>query len=502
MVPVPVRRSTFVSLHPEHAELNVEVSLGGIAPFGATTRGAVTEAFLQCDLEDNPDTSMRGRLGSGRTGVYRGKYLKGVGRTLLAGNWANTNDVTHHTGLLHASSGIRELLVSAYLRTKGCGDAINGCEGVLLKLLPPEASEHMLPELRALEGFAEDARGFWTADLELQSLTVKRGGFVRFSNLVWLSNHLDFYRTGSASATTFARFVRAFLAHVDPEPARDDATPDAMARAFYRSFDRGLANMRRFWKLGVSWSSLHNNFSTDGRFVDIDRPVILGRPLVGIIARGQQRRLDIPHRDMQWGLFEPLFYVLHMRMLARFFEGRLRAIAGMGYPVSRREREYAREAARSFAALARRHLLFSRERLRKTLIRWVADEVALDLTQRRALAKTVDQAYRSLFTDHGGRTFPIALEPVPAPLARLGATNDPVAHVFAFMKTGSVAPPEAVLSEDAAYVNRQISDLCQIGDRDRLLSSMGDAVKNVLAHCRSVENVAPRSLRDSDSEAT
>lgn len=484
-VPVPVRRSDFVPLRAEHAGLNVEVFLGGITPFGAMTGDRPD--VLCCDLQDNPDTSVHGRLGSGRTGVYGGAYLKGVGRTSLACNWANAGDVDHHTGMLEASAAIRELVVSTYLRAKGCGDTVVGCDGVLLKPLALEVREHVQSNWRAAPGFREDAPGVWGADTKLQALTVKSARFARFSNLAWLSNHLDFYRSG-AGTTTLAEYVRIFLATLGEDHA-DLATPGSLAGAFFRSARRGLDSLRSFFRLGVSWPSLHNNFAADGRFIDIDWPVILGKPLVGVVAtRGPHRRLELPHHDMQRGLFEPLYYVLHMRMLAQFFAGRFRAIAATGYPVRPREREFAREIARGFAASPERQMLFSRREVTRMLHRWVTADVDLGPSAQRSLAAAIATAYQALFAKRGPRPRVVELCPSPAPIATMGDTNPPVPHPLSFM------PAREVFSEEAAFVNEVIERLCRIADRDRLLERLGDAVTKIARHCGPAEAPAPRLL--------
>jgi hypothetical protein len=465
-VPVPVRRSDFVPLRAEHAELNVEVFLGGIGAFGATTTTGPLDV-LRCDLQDNPDTSVQGRLGSGRTGVYRGAYLKGVGRTVLACNWANAADVRHHTGALDASAATRELVVSTYLRAKGCGDSIVGCDGVLLKPLAPELRGHV-----------------GASGTTLQALSVKSARFARFSNLVWLSNHLDFYRSG-AGTTTLAQFVRIFLATLGEERA-DLATPATLAAAFYRSARRGLASLRAFFRLGVSWPSLHNNFAVDGRFVDIDWPVILGKPLVGVVAtRGPHRRLELPHHDVQRGLFEPLYYVLHMRMLAQFFAGRFHAIAATGYPVRAREREFAREIARGFAGSPERRMLFSRREVTRMLHGWVTAEVELGATAQQRLAAAIETAYQALFAKKGTRRRVVELRPSFAPIATMGDTNPPVPHLLSFM------PAREVFSEEAAFVNEVIDRLGRIGDRDRLLYALGDSMVKITEHCTAA---SPRLL--------
>jgi hypothetical protein len=477
-VPVPVRKAPYVSLHPEHAELAVEAFLGGIAAFGATVDGGAQEDLLLCDLQTNPDMSVHGRLGSGRAGVYRGKYLKGVGRTPLAANWANPEDVGHHTGFLRASSAIRELVVSEYLAAKGSAHAINPCEGVLFKPIAPALREHMLAKYRTVDEACASRDGFWSGDVQLQGMSVKKAGFARFSNLVWLGDHLDFFRSTGTSTTTFAAFVRTFLESVEPSAATDDAEPAALAGAFFRAVNRGFGSLRCFWRLGISWSSLHNNFATDGRFLDIDCPVILGTPLLGIIGRSAHRAMTAPHPDMQLGLFEPFVYALHMRMLAWAFAGRLRAIGEMGHPVSRVEREFARQAAAAFTTAGRAHRLFSKRGLTKMLLDWATSEVDLDAPRRRALADVVDVAYEALLSERPKGLAALSLRAMPVPLARLSAANDMVPHVFDFCEA---AP---VVSEEGAMVNRLLSELCEIRDLDRLLAALGEAKKNISANCK------------------
>ena len=141
-MPVPVRRSDFVALRRRHDPLNVEVDLGAIEAFSTTARRLPPEDLLYCDLQAGPDAH-RLRLGSGRSGFYRGWYLKGIGRTPLAGNWNLPAERLHNSGALLASAAIRERVASLYLEAAGAGGSIVPCEGLLIRPLP-----------RALRGFA------------------------------------------------------------------------------------------------------------------------------------------------------------------------------------------------------------------------------------------------------------------------------------------------------------------------------------------------------------
>ena len=114
--------------------------------------------------------------GSGRSGVYRGWYLKGIGRTPLAANW-HQGDYLHNTGHLAASSAIRELAISEWLRALSLDDTIVPCEGLLLAPLAPELAR--FAEL--LYGRLLDAP-LPAVDRGFQAISVKRADFARASN--------------------------------------------------------------------------------------------------------------------------------------------------------------------------------------------------------------------------------------------------------------------------------------------------------------------------------
>ncbi|HWB78145.1 MAG TPA: hypothetical protein VG755_24440 [Nannocystaceae bacterium] len=270
MIPVPVRRSSFEPLHDEHAELNVEVDLAAIAAFAIADGPA--EPLLWCDLQTSG--GMPRRLGSGRAGCYRGHYLKGVGRTMLAGNWRDPRDAYHGTGHMCASAAAREWWVTRWLDARGIGDAIVPCKGVLCRPLPPALAGFPVRALGAT------AAGAAPADRELAAVSVKPGGFARMSNLLWLLDHA----APDGGPLGLREFFRALHRYLGPMHD-DDPTPASLVEQLDRSIARLVENFRAFFVHGVAWGSIHNNFTIDGRFLDLELPVALGRPVVGVIAR-------------------------------------------------------------------------------------------------------------------------------------------------------------------------------------------------------------------------
>jgi AraC-like DNA-binding protein len=499
MIPVPVRASRFVPLAREHARFNVETFPGGIGPFGAHDGRAPLSDVLYCDLQDNPDISFRGRLGSGRTGVYGGKYLKGVGRTPLAGNWADPEDLCHHTGHLRASSAVREYLISVYLEARGCGDAINRCEGVLLAPRAEALRGYLVGRDRERAcGSGDGGANPWRSDLSLQALTVKPADFTRYSNLIWLANHLDFYRCRGEATTSFTRFLVELAHALDPTRPLDQTTPESIAAAFVRSVDRGLDALRRFWSLGISWGSLHNNFSVDGRFLDLEAPVVLGAPLLGIIEAEPRRELQLPHRATFSGFLEPLGFVLNMRMIAWHLRWRFEAIAKAGPPLSRGEREFAGDAARALCSGVRGTVLSSRSPARRPLedllLDW-ADGAMLPLAraERRGLRLAIGAACDAHL---GGAPALLPLRPVATRLARVNTFVVP--HLFDFL-----GPDHAVtVTEEARLVNDLIAALDQVGDLDELLAGLEDGARRIrmgAAHQPAVTRVGASAGHGGDA---
>jgi hypothetical protein len=484
LVPVPVRRSEFVSLYPEHAELNVEVDLGQVGAYSGSHRPP--EDRLWCDLQDNPDFSSRGRLGSGRAGVYRGKYLKGVGRTLLAGNWATEADLIHHTGHLRTSNAVRELLISTFLEAKGCAHAINPCEGLLVRPLAPALRGHIEVSLRDSPDFHPDRANPFLGDWKLQAISVKQGPFARFSNLIWASHHLDFFREKGPMTTNLRQFFVHFANAIDPGIAPGTLTPDGIAALFFQAIDRAIASLHCFWRMGLSWGSLHNNFAADGRYVDLEWPVLLGKPLVGVVGQERHQDLTLPHRHALWGLFEVLAFVMHHRMIVWDLAGRLRGISRMGHPVQPREREYSRAVADALRKRGRDHLLFSRRKLREMILGWVGAELDLSASQRGSLGSVFDTVYAAHLH---GRRGNLTLEPADVTLPRIGFKAQGYPHVFPFMDKGPV------MSEEAQFIHRVWLDLDRIGDPDRLLVRVGAAVDEIRSYCAPAENARGAAAR-------
>jgi hypothetical protein len=275
-VPVPVETSRFVSLFPAHAELNVQTV--PLAAFGSRAEACPTESLLYADLQTMLYSQIAGRLGSGRAGFYRGWYLKGVGRTPLAANW-NCGDHLHSSGHMAASSAIREYVASLYLQEQGCGGSIVPCEGVLLAELDP----HLRSYHDNLYGPMLDAV-VPRVDRYLQAISVKSGSFARQTNFIWLLHNLTpaSLNQGNTGLGTFCELMAAALAGDPTETA--SMTPDRLIGMLAMAVSKTLEHFRVWFEHGVWWGSFGNNFTLDGRFLDLETPALLGGPFAGYMS--------------------------------------------------------------------------------------------------------------------------------------------------------------------------------------------------------------------------
>lgn len=372
-VPVPVRRSTFVARDPAHEALNVEVDLAAIEAFGLRGRAAHGE-LLYSDLQSNADGNVNRRLGSGRAGFYRGAYLKGLGRTTLAGNWLD-DDQYHATGHMQASAAARERLISRYVVAGGAGATINPCEGVLVRALPD-------PDLDFLRGLLGPDHPPFAVDLRLQAISIKPGGFARLSNFLWAIDH------HGVEPTWLVDYLGALAAALGPvgapAPTAAELDPEAIAGRFAAAFERGLASFDAYRRLGVLWGSFHNNVTADGRFLDLEVPTVLGGPALGKpVPRG------VDPRRARWTGLDAGKYVTQFRAFLAAFRARLALLAEYGFTGG--AAEFLRELDRALAtAFPPGHLVFDRAALAAYLVDSVAQALELAAGPRRIVARIAD----------------------------------------------------------------------------------------------------------------
>ena len=288
LVPIPVVPRPYRGLAEADAPFAIAMAGERIDAFGATA-SAPTEELAWCDLRDEPAAGSIATLGALSAGVYRGKYLEGIGASGLELGLARTEP-------LDRSVALRELAVARHL------DAVLGDDRVRFVLC-----ESVLLGDRA-------------------AISVRSGDFVRFSNLVWLAHRIDFFRKKSHASLSLTRFLRLFGAALDP--ALENPTPAALSGAFVRSFEAARAALGALAAAGVA------------SVLDVD----------DIDARGRIVRLAAPRFAAANDSVDGAPVAKRYADLAWFFGTRFRGIATAGPPVSQVERDFAGALADAFAA--------------------------------------------------------------------------------------------------------------------------------------------------------
>jgi hypothetical protein len=250
-------------------------------------------------------------LGSGRSLFYKDHYLKGVGITPLLNNWHSVIDPYHGSGHMLPSSGLRELLISDYFESMDLSDLIVPCTDLLLS----ESCESRKEMVQNVYGRIK------TKDLivppidkTLSSISVKKGRFFRYSNLLWyLANRAE----DNLNTIDFLFHIFAEL-----DPTIDIAQIEKMTfqdimKTFRKSLDQGFINLVESSLNGVLWGSVNNNFAFDGRFLDLELPTVFDGPIFGI-SSPDINKPNLPLR------IESLHYAAQMRKFTVYMENILK----------------------------------------------------------------------------------------------------------------------------------------------------------------------------------
>lgn len=478
--PVPVRPGAFVPLDPRHAEYNVVTDLARLGPFGARREPFPPDELLYADFQTIPDYAIPGRLGSGRAGHYRGRYLKGVGRTPLAANWNERVDQTHATGHLATSSAVRELFVTWVLEAKGLSHRINPCEGLLLAPLDPVLRSHQEASLRDADE-AEIRLGAigalaFPCDRLLQGLTVKGSTFARFSNFVWLMNNMDLFM----SRDGLVHFLFLFTQYLDPSRPLSprDITPTRIATELAAAVTRTLATFEDFFRAGVYWGTPQNNVAMDGRFLDLDLPQFVGGPFVGLV--GSEATVDVPRTDpVRFFGLNVLGVLYQIRIFVKLFRARFALLPDLDFDFSSGERDFLAELPRAIdEAITADHPLRDPRAAARILLGWFRDhcevpESAWPDLERMVLVSSTWRLERVLL-EH------VDVELRPFEVASGGGA---ASGRLSFASAAGTAP-RAEWVEESLFLHGLLAELESISDLDTLLAALGDARKKVAAYVR------------------
>jgi hypothetical protein len=446
LFPVPIRRSRFMACDAQWNPFNIQVALDRISPWEFSRREI--QPVLYFDYQTQLDSNTMGRHGSGRGGIFRGYYVKGVGRTQAAGNWNDLVDRYHGSGHLSVASALRERLISVALDAQGLGGAIVSCESILLGRLRRDE------RLTAAGGASSSQSSMTPADGTLMALSLKSADFARMSNFVWALDH------HCADEQVFGTLFLDLERYLNPPDRREgiQGEPRAIARAMDSAFRRGFANFLSFNRVGVFWIYMQNNFTLDGRFVDLETPLFFGAPFMGIFEQKWTRPL--PYGFLG---FENFYYILYWRLFLAWFKGKLRYLTGPGVQDLPAKQSFLLELARQIGAVfSPRHLLYADQRLQRQVAGELAVNLDLGKRARARLAKFALSCFHGAMT---AREWPLPdlewkeLTAVPAPISatpfvltcpgfvspRIAPSGD--AFAAALRRLGAEQDPKKLLSD-------------------------------------------------------
>ncbi|EPX58278.1 hypothetical protein D187_004034 [Cystobacter fuscus DSM 2262] len=384
---------------------------------------------MYSDLQTNADINVSHRLGSGRAGFHGGKYLKGVGRTLLAANWNHPMDRYHSSGHLFPSAAMREYLVSCYLEELGAGDTLVGCEGLLLAPLPPGAE-------RYLESFfpQRDFRDFAAVDRRLQAITVKGGEFARLSNFTWSFSQWQY--GVPFLIDLFLKMAQYLGGPTQPRVRSREVTPETLAERLEGALERLVHHFERYFQAGVYWGSFHNNFTADGRFLDLETPIVFGAPFVGVLATPGElpESVDLAAPNGFVGC-EVLICLRQVRTFLSFLIDRLEWLGRNAWKVGGLERRFFRDTVEALRArFPSSHWLHDAGALEEKLTAGFISVLGLPPGAEAELAALVRAQCRVMLNEEPGRTAKTRLVPMEFLLANPEPTSPVMAGVPHFLE--------------------------------------------------------------------
>lgn len=453
-IPVPVRPSHLVAMAPEHQKFNIQVDLAQLAPFAYATGQPEDSEFLYADLQSSPIFSIGLRLGSGRAGFYQGKYLKGVGRTQLAGNWRNQDDVYHGTGHLMASAAVREYIVSCYLRAKGAQHTIVPCEGLLLGPLHKD--------LQGYEQAAFPGEQLCPIDLKFQAISIKDSEFARYSNFVWAFNHLS--RRGRygklfSSLYYYLTVGRKCSPVANIGPADIVSVLSACAR-------QGLLYYSTFLSTGVYWGSFGNNFTLDGRFLDLEVPLIFGGPFVGLVKREHEMQGDLRRTAAPVVGCEALEYLIQVRFFIKYLIRRLHFILDTCSVVHPIEKEFVAEFLAALEAeFSEEHVIMSKSLAVESILKLILDNVIGAAEHADSLRRIVQEQYESYFHHRPADLSAFNFRRLPLQLAKSESFLQYYAFYPDFLAMDS-------RRDEVEHINRALDRLDQSTSLDSLMQGI------------------------------
>jgi hypothetical protein len=233
-------------------------------------------SLAYCDLQRSFSSPLT-FMGSGRSGFYKDTYIKGLGRTPLVHEWQGENFL-HSNGTLQASSAIREAALSLYLNKKD-SSLINGI--IDIRFADIDAySKGVVERIYSYHNILPPA-----IDLKYIAQTQKTGNFGRYSNIVWAMRNLGVNLNEKIDFSNYRAVLRDLKKSLQSCMVTEIKTELSSSEQFNVSelwvsleekIRLAVTNTAKINCHGVKLVSMDNNFTLDGRFLDLEIPLFTG----------------------------------------------------------------------------------------------------------------------------------------------------------------------------------------------------------------------------------
>jgi len=192
--------------------------------------------------------------------------------------WASEDNLLHSNGLLYPSGALREFIFSIFLGEQA-SQLINPVSNFFLMEGTPyskQVAEKLYAQFDTVPGHLDHA---------FTSQTVKSGDFIRFSNIRYIYNLMGTRFDAPGDAIALAELLAAIKhgLHRKPHDAEVIIEPsdlNEIIEGIYAAAIQSIKNVIAINMLGVKLGSLGNNFSLDGRFIDLEVPVFTGESML------------------------------------------------------------------------------------------------------------------------------------------------------------------------------------------------------------------------------
>ena len=357
-VPTPVRLLPLPALEGGDGAEAIEVVTDAVEVFGVGAFEPEPDALAWSDLQLDLFQGKRGRLGAGRACYYRGRYFKGVGRTPLC---QNLLEGSHHTGHMAPFSALREYLVSKAICGLGKSAAIVPTTDVMFAELPGSLST-----LRH-----EPAR---VANEAYRAVVCRPFDFIRPSNLNQLLVTLPFESgAGRPTLGDGIRVMLQILERVLAGPLRVVDSPQGpsvdtraqerrdglLPAVLDRFFEDRWTKLELLLAAGVHCGSVANNFTVDGRFLDLELAAVTGAPQMTVMLWFDQDVMELESSKVRC---EASVVRSHLGRWLSFVDGWFATTESVRIPAGLRERvralraDLAAATARSWVGNDERYL--------------------------------------------------------------------------------------------------------------------------------------------------